>query len=84
MLALSPSQTCKKTKKAQILEHKEDVKKNTYWLNLIKNKDYQKDEASAIDTFEKDINALTKKDIQDVAKKYLTNGYILGILNPEK
>ena len=73
-----------KTKKAQVLEHKENVKKNRFWLNTIKNVDYMKNDASDIATFESRVNALTKQDIQDVAKKYLTNGFILGILNPEK
>ncbi|MBU3010035.1 insulinase family protein [Polaribacter vadi] len=73
-----------KTKKAQILDHKENVKRNRYWLNLIKNIDYMKNEASEVTTFEERVNALTKEDIKMVAKKYLTNGYILGILNPEK
>lgn len=73
-----------KTKKAQILDHKESVKRNRYWLNLIKNIDYMKNDASDTSSFEERVNALTKEDIQSVAKKYLTNGYILGILNPEK
>lgn len=73
-----------KTKKAMILDHKEDLKKNRFWLRTIKNVDYQKNDATDAVSFEDRVNALTKKDIQNVAKKYLTNGYILGILNPEK
>ena len=73
-----------KTKKAQIIEYKESLKKNRFWLNLIKNIDYQKNDASDFSSFETQLNALTIKDIQNVAKKYLTKGYILGILNPEK
>ncbi|WP_405565907.1 M16 family metallopeptidase [Polaribacter sp. Asnod6-C07] len=73
-----------KTKKAQILDHKENIKRNRYWLNLIKNIDYMKNDISEATTFEERVNALTKEDIKIVAKKYLTNGYILGILNPEK
>ena len=72
-----------KTKKAQILEHKENSKKNRYWLDLIKKIDYEKRNISKT-SFEDRVNALTKKDIQEVAKKYLTKGYILGILYPEK
>ena len=73
-----------KTKKAIILDHKEDLKKNRFWLRTIKNVDYQKNDATDALSFEDRVNALTKKDIQNVAKKYLTSGYILGILNPEK
>ncbi|WP_420553150.1 M16 family metallopeptidase [Tenacibaculum aiptasiae] len=73
-----------KTKKAMIADHKEDLKKNRFWLRTIKNVDYQKNDDSDATSFEDRVNALTKKDIQKVAKKYLTNGYILGVLNPEK
>ncbi|WP_288956213.1 insulinase family protein [uncultured Polaribacter sp.] len=73
-----------KTKKARILNHKESTKRNRYWLNLIKNVDYMKNDIEDATNFENRVNALTKDDIQKVAKKYLTKGYILGILNPEK
>ena len=73
-----------KTKKAQIIEYNENLKKNRFWLNLIKNVDYQKNKSSDVSSFESQLNALTVKDIQNVAKKYLTKGYILGVLNPEK
>ncbi len=33
---------------------------------------------------EEKINAITAKDIQDVAKKYLTKDKVVGILMPEK
>lgn len=54
-----------KTKKAQILDHKENVKTNRYWLNTIKNIDYMKKEAVSVNTFEERVNALTKADIQN-------------------
>jgi len=73
-----------KTKKAQTLDHQESVKRNRYWLNVIKNIDYMKNDATDAISFEDRINELTKEDIQMVAKKYLTDGFILGILNPEK
>ncbi|CAM1357494.1 Peptidase M16 [Tenacibaculum halocynthiae] len=73
-----------KAKKGMISDYRDDLKKNRFWLRTIKNIDYQKNEASDPSDFENRINALTKKDIQNVAKKYLTNGYILGVLNPEK
>ena len=41
------------------------------------------EDVSSVTSFEKRVNALTINDIQMVAKKYLTNGFILGILNPE-
>ena len=73
-----------KTKKSQILNYQENLKRNGYWLNTIKNIDYLKEDVSSVISFEDRVNALTTADIQMVAKKYLTNGFILGILNPEE
>ena len=73
-----------KTKKSQIISHNENLKRNRYWLNLIKNVDYMNNDPSDDINFESRVNSLTEKDIQKVAEKYLTKGFILGILNPEK
>ncbi|CAM1340845.1 M16 family metallopeptidase [Tenacibaculum amylolyticum] len=73
-----------KAKKAMINDHKEDVKKNRFWLNTIQGIDYAKDNADDVFTFEERVNAITTKDVQKLAKKYLSKGHILGILNPEK
>ena len=73
-----------KVKEAQILEYKEDLKTNRFWLNQLKDADYQKKDAENILKFEEAVNSLTAKDLQDVAKKYLTQGYIIGIHNPEQ
>lgn len=72
-----------KVKEAQILEYKEDIKENKFWLNLIKNADYQDKNATDVFEFENKVNALTKEDLHNVAKKYLTKGAIIGIHNPE-
>ncbi|CAM1365435.1 Peptidase M16 [Tenacibaculum litopenaei] len=73
-----------KAQKGMINDFKEDLKKNRYWLRTIKNIDYLKnDKESAID-LEKRVTKVTAKDIQKVAKKYLKNGYISAVLNPEK
>lgn len=73
-----------KIKKAQILERKEKLKQNKFWANLLKNSDYQNKDASSVFEYEDAVNGLTKEDLQKVAQKYLTKGYILGIHNPEK
>ncbi|WP_431135911.1 M16 family metallopeptidase [Psychroserpens mesophilus] len=73
-----------KVKEAQILDHKEDMKQNRFWLNTLKDVDYEGRDALKVFDFEKSVNDLTVADLQNVAKKYLTNGYILGIHNPEK
>lgn len=73
-----------KVKEAQLLERKEDLKENRFWLRLLKNADYEDKDANKILEYEKTVSNLSKSDIQNVAKKYLTKGYILGIHNPEK
>jgi zinc protease len=73
-----------KIKEAQILGRKENLKENRFWLNLLKNADFYDKDISRVFKYEEDINALTKEHIKNVAKKYLSNGYILCIHNPEK
>jgi len=73
-----------KIKEAQILERKEKLKQNRFWINLLKNAAYQDKDASRIFNFESNVNNLSKNYLQYVAKKYLTKDYILGIHNPEK
>lgn len=73
-----------KVKEAQILKRKQQLKENKFWLNLLRNADYNNKDLSRVFDYEQDINALTKENIKNVAKKYLTQGYILCIHNPEQ
>ncbi|WP_136480086.1 M16 family metallopeptidase [Cognatitamlana onchidii] len=73
-----------KVKEGQILKKKQQLKENKFWINLLKNADYNDKDISDIFNYEKNINALTKENIQEVAKKYLTGGYISCIHNPEE
>ncbi|WP_298534408.1 pitrilysin family protein [uncultured Algibacter sp.] len=73
-----------KIKEAQILKRKQQLKENKFWLNLLRNADYNDKDLSRVFDYEEDINALTKDDIQKVAKAYLSNDYILCIHNPEE
>ena len=72
-----------KVKQAQLLEYKENLKKNNYWIRALKNADYNKADRSKIMGKTKEIDNITVKNIQAVANKYLTEGYILAILYPE-
>ena len=73
-----------KAKKGMINDHKDNIKKNRFWLNVIQGIDFSNDNPDDVFTFEERVNAVTTKDIQRLAKKYLSSGPILGILNPEK
>ncbi|WP_323788662.1 insulinase family protein [Psychroserpens sp.] len=85
LIADGPSQKdLDKVIEAQVLDQKEDMKENRFWLGALKNADYQDKDASKLFEFEKEVRSLTIEDLQTVAKKYLTKGYILGIHNPEK
>jgi zinc protease len=73
-----------KIKETQLLEYKEKLKENGYWMSLLKNADFNKyDRKKALDK-DKRINVLTSKNMQDVANKYLNKNRIIGTLNPEK
>ncbi len=73
-----------KAKKALITIFKKNLNTNNLWIQAITQIDFHKVKASNFLFYEKRVNSITKDDIQKVAKKYLTNGYILGVLNPEK
>ncbi|MGB3606934.1 MAG: insulinase family protein [Psychroserpens sp.] len=68
---------------AYMLDHKEDLKTNRFWLRHLKNSDYQKSDAHKLLDYEKNIKMLTTEYLQEVAKKYLSKDYIIGIHNPE-
>jgi zinc protease len=73
-----------KVKEAALLENKENTKKNRYWLRYLSNTDYLNRSPNRIKKYEASVNEITAEDIQNIAKKYLSDDYILGIHNPEK
>jgi len=72
-----------KVKETQLLEYKERIKKNNFWLGLLESADFNKKDRSEALKAEDKINALTAKNIQEIAKKYLVKNRIIGTLNPE-
>jgi len=72
-----------KVKKAQLLSYKENLKKNKFWIDALKDDDYNKKNQSEIIKRDNIIKSFTADDIKNVANKYLKKGYILGILYPE-
>ena len=72
-----------KVKEGYLLDYKETVKTNRYWLSVLVDADEDKKDINKVLDYEKAVNALTAKDIQDAANKYLTKDYFLAILKPE-
>ncbi len=73
-----------KFKEGELLDYKKNVKENRFWLSNL-SKAYTNDiNAEEVLSFESKINALSAKEIQDVAKKYLTKDKVVAVLMPEK
>jgi len=73
-----------KFKETELLEYKKNSKENKFWLdNFTKSYTDSTSPDEVLQTEEK-INAITAKDIQDVAKKYLSKDKVIGILMPEE
>lgn len=73
-----------KFKEAELLDYKKDIKENRYWLSNFNRSYINGTNPEDILKMEEKVNAITAKDIQDVAKKYLTKDKVVGILMPEK
>jgi zinc protease len=72
-----------KVKEAYLLEHKESLKSNRYWLSTLSNIDQEKRDVKEVLEFETMVNNMTADDVKSVANKYLTKDYILAVLKPE-
>lgn len=72
-----------KFKEGELLDYKKEVKENNYWLDALSSAYTEGKNAEDILKFEEKLNAITAKDIQAVAKKYLTKDKVIGMLMPE-
>lgn len=75
------------TKVKEILkrEYETNLKENNFWLNYIYNSDYNKLDIARLAKYVENVDKLTKKDIQETAKKYLQTDKIMQfVLNPEQ
>jgi len=72
-----------KVKEAYLLEHKEDLENNRYWLNTLYNADYEQKDPNKMLEFEAAVAKLSKADVQAAAKKYINENYLLAVLLPE-
>jgi len=73
-----------KIKETYLLKHKEDIKKNRFWLANFIRSTQESGDASDILKTEAAINALTIEAIKNVANEFLDKNYFLGILMPEE
>jgi zinc protease len=73
-----------KFKEAELLDYKKDIKENKYWLSNFTKSFVNGSDPTDVLVVEEKINKITAKDIQAVAKKYLTKDKVIGMLMPEK
>jgi len=72
-----------KFKQAELLEYKKDIKENKFWLSNFTQSYIDGKSPDRILQMEEAINKITAKDIQAVAKKYLTKDKVVAMLLPE-
>ncbi len=72
-----------KYKEGEMNDFKTKMKDNMYWMNTLTKNQLDGSDKYEILNYEQKVKALTVKDLQDVAKKYLTKGRIVATLMPE-
>jgi zinc protease len=70
-------------KENKIKQYKENLKKNQYWLNALKNMDYLGTDTDIVFNYEDYVNDLTAESLQAAAKKFFGNDIVEVILAPE-
>ncbi|MBP6758250.1 MAG: insulinase family protein [Flavobacterium sp.] len=73
-----------KFKEGELLEYKKNSKENRFWLSNFTSSYTKGKSIEEVLKFEESVNAITAKDIQNVAKKYLMKDKVIGMLMPEK
>ena len=72
-----------KIKETYLVKHKEDVKENRFWLQQLESAQREDRDVNEILEYEEKVAALSAEEIQEVAKEYLNDDYLLGVLMPE-
>jgi len=72
-----------KFKEGELLDFKKESKENRFWLSNFTRSYTNEQSAEEVLKFEEKVNTLTAKEVQDVAKKYLTKEKVVGMLMPE-
>ncbi len=74
-----------KVKQQWIEKYKVDIKENGTWLSKLEDFYFPGKDPDYFINYEKHVNALTQKDVQDAAKLFFSTGNVItGILRPEK
>jgi zinc protease len=74
-----------KAKETSIRDLETNVKKNNYWLSILKNAYYYNEEIRDINEKKSKIESITKEDIHQAAKQYFKNNhYLKVVLMPEE
>ena len=72
-----------KFKEGEMTDYTKSLKENNYWLDVLSDSYTDQENPERALDFEKNLNALTAKEIQDVAKKYLNKNRVIAVLKPE-
>ena len=72
-----------KFKEGEMTDYTISLKENNYWLDVLSDSYTDKENPEKALDFEKNLKALTTKDIQDAANKYLNNNRVISVLKPE-
>lgn len=72
-----------KVKETNLLEYKKNSKENRYWMSNFTKVYMNSGNLEDVLKYEENVNAVTAKQIQEVAKKYLTQEKKIGVLMPE-
>jgi zinc protease len=73
-----------KFKEAEKLDYKENMKENSFWMRSLLNAYVNDSKPEEMLNYEEKVNAMSAKEIQAVAKKYLTKDKVVAILMPEE
>lgn len=73
-----------KFKEGELADFRKDSKENRYWLSNFTRSYTNGNSPEDVLKFEEMVNNVTAKDIQNIAKQYLTKDKVIGMLMPEK
>lgn len=74
-----------KAKETTIRDMETNVKKNNYWLSVLKNSYYYNEEIKSLDEKKAQIKSISREDIHQAAKQYFKNNhYLKVVLMPEE